>query len=242
MKRIWTSAKAHETTDGWQVLLDGKPIKKPSGTALLIPFPALAEAIAAEWRGAGLDGGDIKPDDLPLTRMATTAIDRVAKSYDEIINQLVCYGLNDALCYRAETPVSLAALEQAQWQPWLNWAEKTYNIPLNTGFGITPVVQPPDTVEKFGAVLQSFDIYQLTALGVAVPAMGSLVLGLALATGQLDAPTAFEISHVEEKFQIERWGTDELAEERRLNILTDLHLCVGFIALCDQKNSTDIKI
>ncbi|MDE8347968.1 MAG: hypothetical protein POG74_00600 [Acidocella sp.] len=242
MKRIWTIVETNPTADGLQVLLDGKPIKKPSGAALLIPFAPLAEAIATEWRGAGLDGGDIKPDDLPLTRMATTAIDRVATSHSNIISQLASYGLNDALCYRAETPASLATLEQAQWQPWLNWAYTAYQITLNTGFGITPIIQPPDTAEKFHAILQSFDIYQLTALGVAVPAMGSLVLGLALATGELDAPTAFEVSHIEENFQIQRWGTDELAEQRRLNILADLDLCVRFVALCDQKNSTDIKI
>ena len=242
MKRIWKSVETSNTADGFNVLLDGKPIKKPSGAALRIPFPALAEAIAEEWRGAGLDGGEIKPDDLPLTRMATTAIDRVAKSYDEIIRQLVSYGLNDALCYRAETPASLAQLEQAQWQPWLDWAAETYGIMLNTGYGITPITQPPGTAEAFSAALGAFDIYQLTALGVAVPAMGSLVLGLALTTHRLDAQTGFEVSHIEEKFQVERWGTDDLAEERRLAILTDLQLCVRFMALCDQKNNHDIKI
>ncbi|OYV35117.1 MAG: hypothetical protein B7Z81_09140 [Acidocella sp. 20-61-6] len=242
MKRIWKSVDTIEATNGFNVLLDGKPIKKPSGTPLTIPFSALAEAVAEEWRGAGLDGGDIKPDDLPLTRMATTAIDRVATSYNEIIDQLVSYGLNDALCYRTETPASLAALEQSQWQPWLTWAAETYGVVLNTGFGITPIAQPPGTAETFSAALRAFDIYELTALGVAVPAMGSLVLGLALTAHRLDAQTAFDISHIEEKFQVERWGTDDLAEERRLAILTDLQLCVRFMALCDQKNNHDIKI
>ncbi len=242
MKRIWTSVETIETTGGFTVLLDRKPIKKPSGTPLTMPFAALAEAVAAEWRSAGLDGGEIKPDDLPLTRMTTTAIDRVAKSYDDIINQLVGYGLNDALCYRAETPASLAALEQAQWQPWLNWATDTYGVKLNTGFGITPIIQPPGTADVFHEAMRAFDIYQLTALGVAVPALGSLVLGLALSQHKLDAQTAFDIAHIEEKFQVERWGTDDLAEERRLAILTDLQLCVRFMALCDQKNNHDIKI
>ncbi len=232
MKRIWKTVETIAAGQGFHITLDGKPIKKPSGGGLMIPFPALAVGIAEEWRGAGLDGKDIKPDDLPLTRMATTALDRVATSYADIINQLVGYGLNDALCYRAEGPPSLNAQETAQWQPWLDWAAATYGVALRTGVGVQPITQPEDTAPKFQKALQAFDIYQLTALGVAVPAMGSLVLGLALANGRIDALTAFNVSQLEENYQIERWGIDDLAEQRRAGILADLHLCVRFMELC----------
>ncbi|HQT65097.1 MAG: hypothetical protein B7Z75_01320 [Acidocella sp. 20-57-95] len=232
MKRIWKTVETIEAGLGFHITLDDKPIKKPGGAALLVPFHPLAVAIAEEWRGAGLDGEDIKPDDLPLTRMATTAIDRVATSHADIISQLVSYGLNDALCYRADGPPSLNEREHAAWQPWLAWAAATYGVALVTGVGVQPITQPEDTGPKFQKALQAFDIYQLTALGVAVPAMGSLVLGLALANGRIDALSAFNVSQLEETYQIERWGIDDLAEQRRAGILADLHLCVRFMELC----------
>lgn len=232
MKRIWKTVEARQADAGWHILLDAKPVKKPGGDALALPHPALAEAIADEWRQAGLDGTDIKPDDLPLTRLATTAIDRIPAHRPDLINQLAAYGANDMLCYRAETPLALVEREAAAWNPWLAWAARTYGVTLATGTGITPITQPPETTEIFAAALGLCNDAELAALGVAVPAMGSLILGLALAAGEITPEMAFELSTLEETFQIERWGTDDLSESRRLAILTDLQLCARFIELC----------
>ena len=49
--------------------------RRPAGAALVVPTEALAAAIAAEWDA--LDG-EIRPERLPLTRAANSAIDRVA--------------------------------------------------------------------------------------------------------------------------------------------------------------------
>jgi len=232
MRRIWKTVETAPHEAGWRVLLDAKPIKKPGGAALTLAHAKLAEAIADEWRQAGLDGADIKPDDLPLTRLATTAIDRVPTHRGELIGQLASYGANDMLCYRAEGPPTLVEREDAAWNVWLAWAGQKYGVALATGTGITPVTQPAGTIAIFAEALAKFSNVELAALGVAVPAMGSLILGLALAAGEITPETAFELSTLEESFQIERWGTDDLSESRRLAILTDLQICARFIALC----------
>jgi chaperone required for assembly of F1-ATPase len=232
MKRIWKTVETAAADSGWNVLLDAKPIKKPGGAPLQVTQARLAEAIADEWRQAGLDGAEIKPDDLPLTRLATTALDRVPAHRAELISQLAAYGANDMLCYRSETPPALAEREAAAWNPWLTWAAAKYGVRVSTGTGITPIIQPPDTTAIFSAALKTFSHAGLAALGVAVPAMGSLILGLALATAEITPESAFELSTLEESFQIERWGPDNLAESRRLAILTDLQLCARFIELC----------
>jgi chaperone required for assembly of F1-ATPase len=231
MKRIWKTVETRQADAGWHILLDAKPVKKPGGAALILPHPALAEAIADEWRQAGLDGADIKPDDLPLTRLATTAIDRIPTHRPELINQLAAYGANDMLCYRAETPPTLVDREDAAWDPWLAWAAQIYGVRLTIGTGITPITQPPEATEIFAAALGLCTDAELAALGVAVPAMGSLILGLALAAGEISPQTACELATLEETFQIERWGTDDLSESRRLAILTDLQLCARFLSL-----------
>ncbi|MDT8870958.1 ATP12 family protein [Komagataeibacter rhaeticus] len=64
---------------GFGVELDGRGIRLPGGTALVVHSAALADAIAAEWaRAGGEKGGNFTPDDLPMTRIAGTMIERVA--------------------------------------------------------------------------------------------------------------------------------------------------------------------
>ena len=62
---------------GFAVALDARPLTTPAGTRLVVPTAALATAIAAEWDA--LDGA-IRPERLPLTRAANSAIDRVARA------------------------------------------------------------------------------------------------------------------------------------------------------------------
>jgi len=71
----------------------------------------------------------------------------------------------------------------------------------------------------------------LAALGIAVPALGSLVLGLALAAGEMDAETAYALSALDELFQVEQWGEDEEAAHRRAGIRDDILLAERYIAL-----------
>ena len=64
-----------EGTDGFPVLLDGKPVRTPARGLLAAPDRALAEALAAEW-DAQTDKVD--PAAMPLTRLANSIIDGVA--------------------------------------------------------------------------------------------------------------------------------------------------------------------
>ena len=79
--------------------------------------------------------------------------------------------------------------------------------------------------------MAGLDVSALAALGVAVPAMGSVVLGLALAAGELDAGTAYALGCLEELFQAEAWGEDAEAAGRRRSIAADIALAARFLQL-----------
>jgi chaperone required for assembly of F1-ATPase len=64
-----------------------------------------------------------------------------------------------------------------------------------------------------------------------VPALGSLVLGLALASGHMDADTAYRLGALDELFQAEQWGEDYEAIDRRKNMLADIVLAARYIDL-----------
>jgi chaperone required for assembly of F1-ATPase len=232
MKRVWQHAQSIALDGGHCILLDGKPLKIPGGGLLTVPFALLADAIAAEWQNAGPDGRDFGPDDLKLTRLATTAIARIATARAAIIPQIAAYGANDLLCYHAETPAELAARQAEQWSPWLAWTAKTFGLRLNTGTGITPISQPPRTQATFISILCQKSDFDLAGLGVAVPALGSLVLGLAMLQNALTAQAAYHLATLDEQFQTERWGQDTDAKTRNTAILDDLTLTQTFWKLC----------
>jgi chaperone required for assembly of F1-ATPase len=233
MKRIWSDATAVALDGGgFGILLDDKPLKKPSGAPLAVPFAPLANAIAAEWGNAGAGGRDIIPDHLPFTRLATTAIDRIAPHRDAIIPQLAAYALHDLLCYRASSPPGLVARQSESWDVWLRRAAGEFGVALNTTTGVTPIDQPPETRGVFTAALAGKTDFELAGLGVAIPALGSIILGLALLGGALGAAEAFQCASVDELFQAERWGDDAEAKARRDTVLNDLIVCETFWAAC----------
>ena len=53
MKRFWREAATARNALGWQVALDGRPIKTQGGNALVLPTEALAELLAGEWAAQG---------------------------------------------------------------------------------------------------------------------------------------------------------------------------------------------
>jgi len=232
MKRFWDTATASPTPDGFAILLDGRPVHLPDGTVLRVGPPRLAEAIAAEWQAAGgARGGEMSFADTPLTRLAGTLQQRIAPDPEATIDAIARYGENDLLCYRASHPPALVARQARDWQPWLDWAALTYDAPLRVGGGIAPIRQHRDAVAALRRAVAALEPEVLAALGIAVPALGSLVLGLALAEGLLDAATAHALGALDELFQAEQWGEDAEAAARRASIAADIALAGRFIAL-----------
>jgi chaperone required for assembly of F1-ATPase len=74
--------------------------------------------------------------------------------------------------------------------------------------------------------------HQLAGLGAAVPALGSLVLGLAIAADALAPELACELAHLGELWQEMRWGMDQEAASRRKKIAEDLAQTARFMMLC----------
>lgn len=210
------------------ILLDGRPMHLPGGAVLRVGPEALARAIAAEWQAAGADGREVSFDDTPLTRLAGTAQERIAPDPWPTIDAIARYAESDLLCYRADQPAKLVARQEAEWQPWLDWAVQEYGAPLRVTTGVAPIRQHRDSIAALREAVAAYDAYGLAALGIAVPALGSLVLGLALAEARLDPVRAYAVSALDELFQAELWGEDEEAAARRQAIAADVELAARF--------------
>lgn len=233
MIRFWDSAEAIEDREGWAVTLDGKPVRVPGGGPLRAPTPTLARAIAVEWQAAGgQKGAEMSYADLPLTRLAGTAQERIAPDPGPVILEIARYGESDLLCYRADAPQGLVQRQQEQWQPWLDWAAREHGAMLTTTTGIIHVVQPASALAALALAVGRQDAHRLAALGVLVPSYGSLVLGLAVANGALSAIEGHEIATLDERHQAEFWGWDHEAEARMARIAEDVAAAGRFLDAC----------
>ena len=212
MKRFYKIAAVARDVDGHVITLDGKTVRTPSRKALALPTARLAEAVAGEWAA---QGDAIKPQTMPLTGIANTAIDRIAGSRDAMVAGLLRYAETDMLCYRADAPPDLVARQAAIWQPILDWASVSLDVTLAVTTGVVPVAQPEDALGNLRNVLRIYDDFRLAALSTAVSAMGSLILGLALAEGRLTGDEAYAAAQLDETYQNEFWGEDAEAVARR---------------------------
>jgi chaperone required for assembly of F1-ATPase len=233
VKRFWERAQAVPRERGWGVALDGRPMRLPSGAPLAVPSAALAAAVAEEWQQAGgAKGAEVTLAALTVTRVIATAIDRVAPAPEATVDALAAYGETDLLCYRAEHP-ALAARQAERWQPLLDWAALALDAPLVVTTGVVPVAQPPAARAALRAALARRTPLALAALGLAVPALGSLVLGLALAERHIGPEEAHALATLEEAFQAEAWGEDEEAAARRGAIAEEVRLAARILALAE---------
>ena len=219
MKRFYKEAAVGDAEGGFQVLLDGRPVRTPAKAPMVLPTRGLAEAIAAEWR---VQGEDIRPSTMPLTALASTTLDLTIKQHDAVVEQLAAYAGTDLLCYRVDHPAELAAREALIWQPLLDWAALRYDAVLHVVVGVMPREQPEGACRALAAAVAEYDDWRLTALQVATTGCGSLVVGLALVEGRIDAAGAFEASQLHESYQIERWGEDHEATRRRAALKVDI--------------------
>ncbi len=228
MKRFYKEAAAAPAERGWQVTLDGRAIRTPAKALLVVPNQPLADAIAAEWAA---QGEEVKPASMPLTGLANAAVDRVSTGRDAFIDGLAAYAEGDVLAYRAEHPDDLVQRQDAVWNPILDWAEKRYGVEFVLVQGIMHKPQPAETVAALRGALTTLDDFTLTAMQPLITISGSLVIALALLDGAIDAEAGWTAAHLDELYQVEKWGEDSLAAEARANRRADFDAALRFVRL-----------
>lgn len=228
-KRFWTQAEAVVAETGFTVSLDGRELKTPAKTAFWVPTRALAEEVAKEWQAQDTK---LKPETMPYTRTANSALDKVRPQFAAVAEMLAAYGGSDLLCYRAEAPQELIARQRMAWDPLLGWARIEFGAELTATHGVMPIVQPHASLRPLSLAVHAFSPFQLAAFHDLVAISGSLVLGLAIARGQVSPDRGFDLSRIDETWQAELWGKDEEAAESESFKRESVRHAARFFELC----------
>ena len=208
-KRFWKAAAVVSAANGFAVELDGRGIKTPAKTPLILPTNAMAQAIAVEWDA---QEEEINPETMPVTKTANAALDKVTLQHSEVADLLAAYGDSDLLCYRADSPAELVARQAAIWDPMLDWGGTALGVRLEPRAGIIHKPQDAEGQASLNARVHALDAFELAAFHDLVSLSGSLILGFAAAMNARPAEELWQISRLDEIYQAEQWGKDDEAE------------------------------
>lgn len=212
MKRFWKEVLVEQREAGWQVMLDGRPIKTQGRQPQLLPTHTAADLVAVEFAA---QGEEIEPASFVFRDMADFAIDMVRPDPAPHIAKLLAYAETDTLCYRADPDEPLFKRQQELWEPLVTACEAAHGISIERASGIVHRKQPDATISALRTRLKGEDEFSLAALVTLTSLATSLVVSLAMLEDGADAEALFAAANLEEDWQAELWGQDYEAEKVR---------------------------
>jgi len=234
-RRFYDRVDVTKGEGGFGLALDGRPVKTPARRALAAPSRALAEALADEWRA---QGEYIDPSAMPLTRLANSIIDGVTDAAGPVAAEAERYLSSDLTFYRAASPEGLVARQAAAWDPLIGWARDALGARFVLGEGVTFVTQPEEALAAARAAIPRDatdvkQIWRLGALHVITTLTGSALIALAVLNRRLSIEEAWAAAHVDEDWNMELWGRDDLALERRAFRFAEMQAAGKVLALLE---------
>ena len=226
-KRFYSAAGVGPEQEGaFPIMLDGRAVRTPARRALAAPTARLAHAVALEWEG---QGETIDPARMPLTRLANTIIDGVAASGDAVRGEVAKYLGSDLVLYRAAEPEGLVRRQTEQWDPVVAWMRDTYGARFVLAQGIIHVAQPEAALAA-AATLIPDEPWRLGAVHTITTITGSALLALAVAKGRLTIEDALVAAYVDEDWNIQQWGEDDVARQARAYREAEMRAAVTVLA------------
>ena len=214
--------------EGWGVTANEKPVKTPMQKALLLPSEKLARAVAKEWEGSNVK---ITKHSMPLTSIACIALDLVSETRAGVIDDILPYADTDMLCYRAGDVPKLHERQAVLLDPIVDYASKTLDIHLVITDSVMPATQPYQNRITIRKLLESWDIWHIALLSFLAKPLSSFVLALAVVNEQVTAENAFMLSHLEETYETEQWGSDAEKDAKIAATQAEILAAGKFLAL-----------
>lgn len=208
-KRFWKDVHVQEVENGYQIMLDSRPVRTPTKQILVVPKSKahLAHAIAIEWDLLTSAQQALKNHRIPMTSIVSRAQDIAeaeangeTKIRQDILRTLMRYLSTDTLlCWAPNSADTRLEMERGREQPAHNLrdvqkeaAEAIISylnttiwpgvdiVPVLDGDTIMPAKQSDVTNSIIGGWITGLPAYELAALERAVLASKSLLVGTRL--------------------------------------------------------------
>src|SRR4051812_1164303 len=231
-RRFYREVSVAEGDGSFALRLDGRPVRTPARRMLAAPTSALADMLAAEWRA---QTEFITPSAMPLTRLANSIIDGVAEKLELVADEVAGYIATDLVLYRATSPQGLVARQAAAWDPIVDWARDALDADFVVGEGLSYVKQSESALMAARTAIprtaaDARALWQLGALHSITTLTGSALTALALLRGHLTVQQGWTAAHVDEDWNMDQWGLDETALERRAYHFAEMQVAATVLA------------
>ncbi|GAB5489341.1 MAG: ATPase [Parasphingorhabdus sp.] len=229
MKRFYKKVELADHSEGFSVYLDGRPVKTPARNGLILPSRQLALEIANEWDA---QDEEIDPVTMPLTGLAQGALDQVAHERERIVGRIAAFADSDMLYFRGvDSQADLVAHQAECWDPLLDWAQSRFDVSFKLIFGIMHQSQSDETIVRLSAAVECQNDFTLAAMLSISGLTGSLVATLALVEKKFEPALIWKLSNLEELWQEQQWGSDELAQLKRDKREAEYQAAIKFLEL-----------
>jgi len=227
MKKFYKEAKAVRTIQGWTIQLDHSPVFTPMKNIFILPSQKMSELIANEWNSQKIE---FEPADMHITQLANTMIDKIS---DELMREVmeeevVKYASSDLVCYFTDKPVDLAERQRDLWLPLIDWLKTVYKIEFLIADGVQYIDQAGGSLNKIREIIRKMDSVSFTSLQYVASLTGSFIIAFALVKNRITLEEAYKAAFVDDLYQLEKWGSDEEAEDRLSHIKADMASAYAF--------------
>nr|XP_039265793.1 ATP synthase mitochondrial F1 complex assembly factor 2-like [Styela clava] len=220
-------------SDGYDVSLDKRKLKCPSGIVLRLPCEQLAQAVALEWDS---QRDALKYHTMPITNLCFYAMDK-PNGEDKATLVDICLNFlrTDTVLFHSDEPPGLGDHQVKEWGKIIDWARQKYNVELNYTSGFTSPHLPEETINTFEKYLLSYNFWAVTGFERLLSTLKSLLLSIALVERSITVEEAVSLSRLEQEYQISQWGNVEwhhdidLLESRK-----SAAACAIFIHACSE--------
>ncbi|CAB3230789.1 unnamed protein product [Arctia plantaginis] len=210
-KRFYRGTSVVQSDNKWEVTLDHRRLKTPTGQVFAVNSEPLARAIAAEW-DAQIE--HIIQPTMHLTAICNTALDNPGKvTSHDIASFLLDHLSTDTILFYSEEEKDLQTLQEKKWTPVIDWFEKRFNVKQEVATGLLP---PPVTIETRAVLaryLLSYGFAALSAMAFGTEALKSPILMIACIERLIEPKEAVLLARLEEEYQLIRWGRVTWAHE-----------------------------
>lgn len=131
-KRFWEHVHVKETPEGYQILLDKRPVRSPTKEVITIPLskPNLAHAVAIEWDMLNSAQEALKTHKIPITSIVSRAHD--------ILEADAAKGPDNDV----RTSIVTTMLRYLDTDTLLCWAPEKSSVEVAYSSGITQIAEP----------------------------------------------------------------------------------------------------
>ncbi|KAJ3884772.1 hypothetical protein GG344DRAFT_71080 [Lentinula edodes] len=161
MKRFQKTVGIEDRKEGIAITLDKRALKTPPGHTSLLPYNKrlVATLVATEWENQRIV---LKPHALPMTSLASRAIDNFAdsESRKNVRPLLIQYLDTDTICFYQDYPPHLIRQQETHWDPLFAWVEEKKLVKFTS---ILSNSQSEESPKKLSLVIDDPNQWEMAA-------------------------------------------------------------------------------